>query len=678
MNRLATATSPYLRQHADNPVHWREWDAEALAAAAARDVPILLSIGYASCHWCHVMAHESFEDEATAALMNDNYVCIKVDREERPDLDAVYMNATVAMTGQGGWPMTCFLTPTGEPFYCGTYYPKVPRGGMPSFQQLLEAVTDTWRNRRDEVNLASSQVAEALRGQAGGLPDSELTVTAELLDHAVAVVLREVDQQHGGFGGAPKFPPSALLEGLLRSWERTGDDATAEVVRRTAAAMARGGIYDQIRGGFARYSVDAAWVVPHFEKMLYDNAQLLRAYAHLARRVPDDDLPRRITGEIVEFLCDDLGTEPGGFASALDADTHLEPGQPGVEGATYVWTPAELVAALGPIDGAWAAEVFGVSTAGNFEQGASVPTRYTDPDDLARFERVRSVLRTERDRRPQPDRDDKVVTAWNGMAITALAEAATAHSRADWLDAAIRCARFLLAEHVVGDRVLRASLGGTVGAAPGVLEDYAWLATGLLALHQATGVIEWLEHAQRLLDAAIEHFADPAAPGSWFDTADDAETLVARPRDPIDGATPAGASSLAEALLTASATSAPDRAVRYRDLADRTLARGTVVLAKAPRSAGQWLTVAEAALQGPIQIAIATPDPAAAADLLAVARSTALGGAIVLAAQPDSVPLLADRPTVGGAPAAYVCRGSVCDLPVTTADALGESLSRRE
>src|SRR5690606_23543621 len=297
-------------------------------------------------------------------------------------------------------------------------------------------------------------------------------------------------------------------------------------------------IYDQIRGGFARYSVDAAWVVPHFEKMLYDNAQLLRAYAHLARRVPDDDLPRRVTAEIVEFLCDDLGTEQGGFASALDADTHIAPGEPGIEGATYVWSPAELVAALGPIDGAWAAEVFGVTTAGNFEQGTSVPTRYTVPDDTARFERIRSALRTERARRPQPDRDDKVVTAWNGMAITALVEAATTQGRDDWLDAAIRCARFLLAEHVVGDRVLRASLGGSAGTAPGVLEDYAWLATGLLALHQATGEIDWLEHAQRVLDSAIEHFADPEAPGSWFDTADDAETLVARPRDPIDGATP--------------------------------------------------------------------------------------------------------------------------------------------
>ncbi|WP_433628964.1 thioredoxin domain-containing protein [Nocardia sp. CA-120079] len=685
VNLLGSATSPYLRQHADNPVHWREWDPAALAAARARDVPILLSVGYASCHWCHVMAHESFEDERTAAQMNDNFVCIKVDREERPDLDAVYMNATVAMTGQGGWPMTCFLTPDGEPFYCGTYYPKVPRGGMPSFTQLLTAVTDTWNTRRDEVDKASAQVADALRAQAAGLPDADVTISAELLDHAVAAVLRDEDHKHGGFGGAPKFPPSALLAGLLRSWERTGDAAILGVVNRTAEAMARGGIYDQLRGGFARYSVDAAWLVPHFEKMLYDNAQLLRAYAHLARRSPErESLAHRVTRETVQFILDDLGTDHGGFASALDADTHLDPGGPGVEGATYVWTPAELIGELGPIEGAWAAEVFGVTTAGNFEQGTSVLTLYTDPDALSdngtareRFERARATLREARARRPQPDRDDKVVTAWNGMAITALAEAGSALRQDDWVEAAARCARFLLAEHVVDGRVRRASLGGVVGTSPGVLEDYAWLVTGLLALHQATGGLDWLEHAQRLLDKAIQHFADDTAPGSWFDTADDAETLVARPRDPIDGATPAGASALAEALLTAAATSAPEPALRYRELADQTLRRGAVVLARVPRSAGQWLTVAEPALRGPLQVAIALPDTATAAtDLIATARAEAPGGTVIIAAPTNSVPLLTDRTPVNGAPSAYVCRGSVCDLPVTTPPELRASLSR--
>ncbi|MGY1897909.1 thioredoxin domain-containing protein [Nocardia gipuzkoensis] len=683
MNRLGKATSPYLRQHADNPVHWREWDAEALAEARERDVPVLLSVGYASCHWCHVMAHESFEDADTADQMNANFVCVKVDREERPDLDAVYMNATVAMTGQGGWPMTCFLTADGEPFYCGTYYPKLPRGGMPSFTQLLTAITETWRTRRDEVNQASAQVAAALREQTAGLPDAELTITPELLSHAVAAVLRDEDAERGGFGGAPKFPPSALLEGLLRHWERTGDRAVFDAVARTAEAMVRGGIYDQLRGGFARYSVDAAWVVPHFEKMLYDNAQLLRAYAHLARRttsVLPESLSHRVTRETVRFLLDDLGTAHGGFASALDADTHLEPGAPGVEGATYVWTPAELAGVLGSTDGAWAAEFFGVTTAGNFEQGTSVLTRYTEPttaEDAARLDRVRAALIAARDRRPQPERDDKVVTAWNGMAITALAEAAAALDEPEWTAAAVRCARFLLAEHLVDGRLRRASLGGVAGAAPGILEDYAWLVTGLLALHQATGELGWLEDAQRLLDTAIGHFADPDQPGSWFDTADDAETLVTRPRDPIDGATPAGASALAEALVTAAATSDPERAARYRELADRTLERGAIVLARAPRSAGQWLTVAEAAVRGPLQVAIATTESAAhPTELLVTARLAAPGGSVVLAAAPNTVPLLADRPLVQNAAAAYVCRGSVCDLPVSSPDQLRMALQR--
>ncbi|WP_370465668.1 thioredoxin domain-containing protein [Nocardia sp. GTS18] len=672
MNRLGSATSPYLRQHADNPVHWREWDADALADAAERDVPILLSVGYASCHWCHVMAHESFEDTATAEQMNADFVCVKVDREERPDLDAVYMTATVAMTGQGGWPMTCFLTPDGAPFYCGTYYPKQPRGGMPSFTQLLTAITETWRNRRDEVDKAADQVTEALRAQATGLPDGEIALTTQLLDKAVLAVAADEDRAHGGFGGAPKFPPSAMLEGLLRHWERTGDQAVFDLVERAAEAMARGGIYDQLRGGFARYAVDANWLVPHFEKMLYDNALLLRAYAHLARRAPAtplESLPHRVSRDTVEFLLADLGTAEGGFASALDADTQLEPGGPGVEGATYVWTPAELVGELGPLDGMWAADAFGVTTAGNFEQGTSVLTRHSDPVDAeqsARFDRLRAELFRIRTERPQPARDDKVVTAWNGMAITALAEAGAALEEPSWVAAAVRCARFLLDVHLVDGRLRRASLDGVAGAPPAVLEDYAWLTTGLLALYQATGEPDWLAAAQVILDAAIEHFADPDRPGSWFDTADDAETLVTRPRDPIDGATPSGTSALAEALLTASAVADPDRAVRYRELADHTLARGALLLDRAPRTAGHWLAVAEAAVRGPFQVAIAaTEKTSATMELLAAARTAAPGGSIVLAAPPDAAPLLTDRPLVDGHPAAYVCRGSICDLPVT-------------
>ncbi|MFZ3320717.1 thioredoxin domain-containing protein, partial [Mycobacterium sp.] len=434
-NALAGAASPYLRQHADNPVHWQQWSPQALAEAAQRDVPILLSVGYAACHWCHVMAHESFEDDEVAAAMNARFVCVKVDREERPDIDAVYMNATVALTGQGGWPMTCFLTPDGRPFYCGTYYAK------PAFLQLLSAVSSTWRDRRDEVEQASDDIARELRSAVSGLPGGGPEVAPALCDHAVAAVLRDEDTARGGFGGAPKFPPSALIEALLRHWERTGSPQALAAVRRTGTAMARGGMYDQLAGGFARYSVDNAWVVPHFEKMLYDNALLLRFYAHWARRT-GDPLAHRVAGETATFLLDEL-READMFTSSLDADAD------GREGSTYVWTPAQLTEVLGGDDGRWAASVFGVTEAGTFEAGASVLQRPGDPDDQGRFDRVRTALLAARRTRPQPGRDDKVVTAWNGLAITALAEASVALNAPRLAQAAADCARALVALHVV-------------------------------------------------------------------------------------------------------------------------------------------------------------------------------------------------------------------------------------
>ncbi|GAA4470959.1 thioredoxin domain-containing protein [Rhodococcus olei] len=666
-NTLGGATSPYLRQHADNPVHWQQWGPEALAWARERDVPVLLSIGYAACHWCHVMAHESFEDAATAALMNEHFVCIKVDREERPDLDAVYMNATVATTGQGGWPMTCFLTPDAEPFYCGTYYPRTARGGMPSFTQLLEAITDTWRTRRDDVLRASGSITEQLRTAGGALPSGAAPLDATLLDRAVAAARVDEDVDRGGFGGAPKFPPSALLEGMLRTVERTGSATVLESVTRTAEAMARGGIHDQLAGGFARYAVDADWVVPHFEKMLYDNAQLLRVYAHLARH-SGSALALRVAEQTAEFLLRDLRTDSGCFASALDADTD------GVEGLTYAWTPEQLIDALGFEDGVWAAGLLAVSSAGTFEAGTSVLQLPADPDDQPRWESVRHKLFQARSRRPQPARDDKVVTAWNGLAITALAEAGVGHGRADWVEAAADCARELLDRHLVDGRLRRASLGGVVGDAAAVLDDHAALATGLLTLHQATGDPAWLVRAHHLVDLALDHFADPDEPGCWFDTADDAETLITRPRDPFDGATPSGASSMAEALQLAAALSAPDRAQRYGAAASATLDRGVPLLQRAIRSAGHWLAVAESAVRGPVQVAVATDGGGSA--LLDAARRHAPGGVAVVGGRPDSVPLLADRPRIDGHDAAYVCRGSVCDLPVTTVQDLLESLTR--
>ena len=658
-NALASATSPYLRQHADNPVHWQEWSAAALAEAARRDVPILLSVGYAACHWCHVMAHESFDDAEVAEAMNADFVCIKVDREERPDLDAVYMNATVALTGQGGWPMTCFLTPDGRPFFCGTYYPK------PAFLELLAAVAQTWRTRRSEVEQAGDHISDELRAMASGLPGGGPPVEPQLCDRAVAAVLADEDTVHGGFGAAPKFPPSALLEALLRNHERTADQAALATVQRTCSAMARGGLYDQLAGGFARYSVDAAWVVPHFEKMLYDNAQLLRVYAHWARR-SGDPFAHRIAGETARFMLDDLRAD-GMFVSSLDADAA------GVEGLTYAWTVDQLREALGIDDGDWAATLFGVTFAGTFERGASVLQLRDDPEDPVRFDRVRAALLAARAQRPQPGRDDKVVTAWNGLAITALVEAGFALQRPALLAAAAECARSVLDLHVVGGRLRRASLGGVVGASAAILEDHAALATGLMTLYQAKPEPRWLDAAVALLDVALDHFADPARDGRWFDVADDAEQLVLRPADPLDGATPSGASLLAEALQMAAHLAPRGRAERYAAAAEATLAGATVVLDRAPRSGGHWLAVAEAAVRGPIQIAVACDSADSA--LLAVARAVAPGGAVVLGGPTGSTELLQERPRVGDADAAYVCRGRTCDLPVTTAEDLAAALA---
>jgi len=659
-NLLAGAASPYLRQHADNPVHWQQWSPRALAEAAERDVPILLSVGYAACHWCHVMAHESFEDDEVAAAMNAGFVCVKVDREERPDIDAVYMNATVALTGQGGWPMTCFLTPGGRPFYCGTYYPKN------AFLQLLSAIEAAWNGRRDEVEQASDHITSELQSMGSGLPGGGPEVTAALCDDAVAVVLRDEDTVRGGFGGAPKFPPSALLEALLRHFERTGSSQALNAVRRAGTAMARGGIYDQLAGGFARYSVDNAWVVPHFEKMLYDNALLLRVYAHWARR-SGDGMARRVAGETARFLLDELA-EADMFTSSLDADAD------GREGSSYVWTPGQLTQVLGSDDGPWAASVFGVTAAGTFEAGASVLQLPSDPDDSGRFGRIRTALLTARLTRPQPGRDDKIVTAWNGLAITALAEASAALAAPELADAAARCATALVELHLVDGRLRRASLGGRVGASAAILEDHAMLATGLLTLYQLTPDDAWLTTAAQLLDTALAHFADPDRPGRWFDIADDAEQLLLRPADPLDGATPSGASSIAEALLTAAHLLGAGRADRYRQAALDTLQAHSPLLARAPRAAGHWLAIAEAAVRGPLQIAVACDSPGSS--LLSDARRLAPGGAIVVGGRAGSSELLAGRDRVAGADAAYVCRGQVCDLPVTTAEDVAAALTR--
>jgi len=658
-NRLASSTSPYLLQHAANPVDWQEWGQEAFAEARARDVPVLLSVGYSACHWCHVMAHESFEDETVAAALNADFVAIKVDREERPDIDAIYMSATTAMTGHGGWPMTCFLTPTGEPFFCGTYFPK------PSFLQLLSGVSDAWTNRRDEVIASGSGIVDALRdasttGTGAPLGSVELARAEALLSDGY-------DWQQGGFGRAPKFPPSMVLEFLLRHWARTGAERALLMAEGTCYAMARGGMYDQLAGGFARYSVDAAWVVPHFEKMLYDNAQLLRVYLHLWRATKSP-LAERISRQTAEFLLRDLGTAEGGFASALDADTD------GVEGLTYAWTPRQVVDVLGEVDGHPAASLLEVTEAGTFEHGMSTLQLRAEPDDPQWWEKVRQRLLSARDLRPQPGRDDKVVTSWNGLAIAALSEAGVLLDDPTYVDAARRCARFLLDSHLVEGRLRRASREGVVGAAMGVADDYGNLAEGLLALHQATAEPTWLTAAGDLLDTALTHFGD--GQGGFFDTADDAEELFTRPRSAADNAEPSGLAALAGALLTYSALSG---SVRHREAADAAVAAAAGLGARDPRFAGWTLAVAEAMATGPLQVAIVGDGPQARA-LTRVAHASTSPGMVIAHGSPDTpgVPLLADRPLVAGGAAAYVCRGFVCDRPVTTPGELASALQRQE
>jgi len=670
-NRLSKATSPYLLQHATNPIDWWEWGPDAFAEAQRRNVPILLSVGYAACHWCHVMAHESFTDTETAAQVNAEFIAIKVDREERPDVDATYLAATRAMTGSAGWPLTCVLAPTGEPFHCGTYYPKEPRPGQPGFRQMLSAATKAWQQNGVLVKQRATQIAESLAQDTNSL-NSPAELGHEALAEAVETLAKTFDSELGGFGGAPKFPPSMVLEFLLRHSERTGSPQALAMAEATLERMARGGIYDQLRGGFSRYSVDASWSVPHFEKMLYDNALLLRAYAHLGRR-SGSTLANRITVEVAEFITTDLVTQEGGFASALDADAN------GVEGLTYAWTPAELAEVLGAEDGGWSAELFGVDEAGNFEAGASVLQLQKDPDDSTRWRHVRARLLDHRLQRPQPAVDDKIVTAWNGLAISALAEAGAAEGRADWIAAAERAADLILAVHLVDGRLRRSSRDGVVGSASGVLEDYACFAEGLLALHQATGQPRWLKSATNLLETALTRFTDPVeGPGNYFDTADDSDPLLLRRHDSTDGATPAGASAMASALLTASVLSEVNLSARFAEAAHAAILSAGTHSRQQPRFAGNWLAVAEAAVRGPLQIAVVGDDnDAGLIELTQVARRTAPGGTVIIAGRPDAdgVPLLASRPLVSESAAAYVCRGYVCDRPSVSAHELQLALT---
>ncbi|MFJ6724465.1 thioredoxin domain-containing protein [Streptomyces sp. NPDC091281] len=675
MNRLAGVTSPYLLQHADNPVDWWPWEPGAFEEARRRNVPVLLSVGYSACHWCHVMAHESFEDQATADFLNAHFVSVKVDREERPDVDAVYMEAVQAATGQGGWPMTVFLTPDGEPFYFGTYFPPAPRHGMPSFRQVLEGVRQAWSERPEEVAEVAGKIVRDLSGREMSYGDGAAPGEAELAQ-ALLGLTREYDPQRGGFAGAPKFPPSMVIEFLLRHHARTGAEGALQMARDTSERMARGGIYDQLGGGFARYSVDRDWVVPHFEKMLYDNALLCRVYAHLWRAT-GSEAARRVALETADFMVRELRTAEGGFASALDADSDDGTGRH-VEGVYYVWTPAQLTEVLGEDDARLAARYFGVTEEGTFEEGASVLQlpQQDEVFDAGKVASVRERLLVARGERPAPGRDDKVVAAWNGLAIAALAETGAYFDRPDLVDAALAAADLLVRVHLDEQaRLARTSRDGRTGANAGVLEDYADVAEGFLALASVTGEGVWLEFAGFLLDHVLARFTDEET-GALYDTAADAEQLIRRPQDPTDNAVPSGWSAAAGALLSYAAHTGSEP---HRAAAERALGVVKALGPRVPRFIGWGLAVAEALLDGPREVAVVGPS-AADPSALELRRAALLGtapGAVVACGTPggEEFPLLADRVLVDGAATAYVCRNFVCELPVSDVDALTERLT---
>ncbi len=616
------------------------------------------------------MAHESFENDEIAAQLNAKFVCVKVDREERPDVDSVYMRATVALTGSGGWPMSVFLDHDARPFYAGTYYPPEPRHGMPSFPQLIAAVDETWRERRSDVLDAGTRITAALAEQ--GVPASaERWPGPDELTAAIATLQQEFDVRQGGFGGAPKFPPSMVLEFLLRYAVLDEESSALKMADRTMEAMARGGIFDQIGGGFARYSVDARWVVPHFEKMLYDNALLLRAYLHLWR-LTGSPLAERVVRQTADFMLSELQTAEGGFASALDADSE------GGEGAFYAWDPVQLSDALGAEDGAWAARLLSVTEAGTFEHGLSTLQLRVDPDDLDRWIRIREQLAGARASRPRPGRDDKVVASWNGLAIAALAEAGALLGEYAWVESAIGAADLLISVHLGArgdDRLSRTSRDGRVGSNDGVLDDYGCVAEGLLVLYQVTGDDEWLTFGGILLDVAIQHFSDGT--GGFYDTADDAPTLFQRPRDPADNAEPSGWLAVASACITYSAITG---LAVYRSIAERALGVVTNLGPRSPRAVGWGLAAATALLAGPLELAIVGDlDSEDFARLRHVALMSTSPGTVVALGDgtTDSVPLLRDRTAIEGRPTAYVCRGFVCDLPTSAADLLAERVGAR-
>ena len=688
-NHLSTETSPYLLQHATNPVDWYPWSEAALAKAKTEDKPIFLSIGYAACHWCHVMAHESFEDEATAQFMNEWFVNIKVDREERPDLDSIYMNAVVGLTGSGGWPMSVFLTPEGKPFYGGTYFPPTPRYGMPSFREVLRAVSEAWRGRRDDL-LKSSENITAYLAQASEFADTaeRSPLSIDTLVNATQNIARTYDRTHGGWGSAPKFPQPLALEFLLRRYVQQPDESFRVMIDQTLIAMAHGGMYDQLGGGFHRYSTDARWLVPHFEKMLYDNSQLARVYLHAWQALGNPEY-RRITIEILDYVAREMTHPAGGFYSTQDADSE------GVEGKFFLWTIDEVRAELG--DAALLFnEVHGVTPQGNFAEqhlppGQNILSLVATQQQVAHqnglplatletiLKEARSKLFEVREQRSKPGRDEKVLAAWNGLMLAAFAEAARDRSLGERMDSyrsiAEHNAEFLLREmRTPAGRLLRSWKDGQAKL-NAYLEDYACVIEGLLELYQTTFDEKWFVAARELADTMIQHYTDPS--GGFFDTSDDHETLVTRPKDLQDNAVPSGNATAASVLLKLAAFTGEDR---YYQAGEALLSALQPALIQAPLGFAQWLCALDFALSAPKEIAIVGPDRSGGVQaLIDVVRSGYRPHQVVaVGATPDrisAIPLLLDRPAIDNRATAYVCERFTCQRPTTDPSKLAEQLA---
>jgi len=679
-NKLAQESSPYLLQHADNPVDWYPWGDEALSKAKAEDKPIFLSIGYSACHWCHVMAHESFEDERTARLMNELFVNIKVDREERPDLDSIYMEAVVAMTGQGGWPMSVFLTPEGAPFYGGTYFPPTSRYGMPGFDHVLQSVANAYHQQKEGI---AQNTANLLARMQHSLPlHSDDGLSPETLGAAVESLSRNFDRTNGGFGDAPKFPQPMTLDFLLRVYHRRPEPGLLEIIELTLHKMARGGMYDQLGGGFHRYSVDSVWLVPHFEKMLYDNALLARLYLH-AFQLTGKPFYRRIVEETLDYGLREMTEPGGGFYSTQDADSE------GEEGKFFVWTVAEIEAALGQADGKIFCIAYGVEPGGNFEGKSILHVPHSldtlakeleiEPDTLLdSLERSRDKLFALREQRVKPGRDEKILTAWNGLMLAAMAEAGRVLNRPDYVEAATRNAEFVLSAMEKDGRLFRTWHADTDQAKlNGYLEDYAFYADGLLALYQTTFEPRWFQAAQTLMDTVLSHFADEEA-GGFFDTADDHEQLVVRPKSLQDNAIPCGNSMAVRTLLLLAAYTGESR---YYEPAHKALAGLQPALGQYAGAFTHWLGALELALTPPQEIAIIGEHqhPTTAAMLNELQGAYRPNQIVTVTDEANASrhpPLAHQRPSQNGQPTAYVCQSFVCRQPVTTVEALAAMLTR--